>query len=201
MAAYQPKGAASLAASYINLAQPGTNNAAPGVAPDWATGTGWTFAGGTQYLTTGITPTGEYSMIVRFSGCTTDGNPSGHVVCGSAGTGANATRFYLRPRFLSTGFKYSLNYGADTSLLVGTISSGVFALAAANQYKDGAYIGNPGATTWSGTAYAIHIGVLYVNGAILTTSFFGGVIEALAIYSDTLTTTQIEALTTRMIAL
>ena len=31
--AYQPKGAASLAASYFNLANPGTYNAAPGTAP------------------------------------------------------------------------------------------------------------------------------------------------------------------------
>ena len=40
IAAYQPKGAASLAASYVNLQQPGTYDAAPGVAPTWAAGGG-----------------------------------------------------------------------------------------------------------------------------------------------------------------
>lgn len=54
-AAYQPIGAASLAASYVNLANPGTYNAAPGVAPTLAAG-GWSFDGLTQYLTTGIVP-------------------------------------------------------------------------------------------------------------------------------------------------
>ncbi len=52
IAAYQPKGAADLAASYVNLANPGTYNAAPGVAPTWAAADGWTF-GGTNYLLCG----------------------------------------------------------------------------------------------------------------------------------------------------
>ena len=43
VAAYQPKGAASLAASYVNLALPGTYDAAPGVAPSFDAATGWTF--------------------------------------------------------------------------------------------------------------------------------------------------------------
>lgn len=43
VAAYQPKGAASLAASYTNLANPGTYDAAPGTAPSFNTATGWTF--------------------------------------------------------------------------------------------------------------------------------------------------------------
>ena len=41
VAAYQPKGSTSLAASYTNLNSPGTYNAAPGVAPTWAVAT-WT---------------------------------------------------------------------------------------------------------------------------------------------------------------
>ncbi len=67
IAAYQPINAASLAASYVNLANPGTNDAAPGVAPGWNKTDGWTFNGLTQYLTTGIIPASGYSMIIRFS--------------------------------------------------------------------------------------------------------------------------------------
>lgn len=68
IAAYQPKGSSSLAASYINLISPGTFDAAPGVAPTWDAVNGWTFNGSTQYLTTGIIPTTNqaYSMMVRF---------------------------------------------------------------------------------------------------------------------------------------
>jgi hypothetical protein len=55
IAVYQPKGAADLAASYVNLANPGTYDAAPGTAPTFDAATGWTFNGSTQYLTTGVT--------------------------------------------------------------------------------------------------------------------------------------------------
>src|SRR5574338_141498 len=41
VAAYQPKGAANLAESYINLANPGTYNASPAVSPGWSSLTGW----------------------------------------------------------------------------------------------------------------------------------------------------------------
>lgn len=40
VAAYDAIGAASLADSYVNEANPGTFDAAPGVAPTWAYGTG-----------------------------------------------------------------------------------------------------------------------------------------------------------------
>lgn len=70
MAAYQPKGAASLAASYTNLANVGTYTAAPGTAPAFATATGWTFNGATnnRYLETGI-PSNQspVSCIVRLT--------------------------------------------------------------------------------------------------------------------------------------
>ena len=65
IAAYQPKGAADLAASYVNLITPGTYNAAPGTAPTFDAATGWTFNGSTQYLTTGVVPASGYSMLVR----------------------------------------------------------------------------------------------------------------------------------------
>jgi hypothetical protein len=42
VAAYQPIGAPSLAASYVILANPGTYDAAPGVAPTFDAATGWT---------------------------------------------------------------------------------------------------------------------------------------------------------------
>ena len=67
VAAYQPIGAASLADSYVNLANPGTFDAAPGGAPTFSAETGWGFNGTTQYLTTGIVPAVGYAVIVRIS--------------------------------------------------------------------------------------------------------------------------------------
>lgn len=54
--AYQPIGAASLAASYTNLANPGTYDAALGNAPSFAAATGWSFNGTNQYLDTQWAP-------------------------------------------------------------------------------------------------------------------------------------------------
>lgn len=51
VAAYQPKGAASLAASYGNLANPGTYTLGPGDAPTFDTALGWTFDGIADWLT------------------------------------------------------------------------------------------------------------------------------------------------------
>ena len=45
VAAYQAKGAASYAASKVNLANAGTYNLADIVAPSWSAGTGWMFNG------------------------------------------------------------------------------------------------------------------------------------------------------------
>ena len=60
--AYQPKGAASLAESYINLVRPGTLDAAVGVAPT-LDALGWVSAGSAR-LMTGYVPTGTTSMII-----------------------------------------------------------------------------------------------------------------------------------------
>lgn len=54
LATFQPIGAASLAASYSNLINPGTNDAAPGTAPTFNAATGWAFASASlQYLEIG----------------------------------------------------------------------------------------------------------------------------------------------------
>ena len=69
IAAYQPKGAASLAASYVNLASPGTYNLTipPGMtAPTWDTSYGW--LGNGKCLDTGIVPDpATMSAVARFA--------------------------------------------------------------------------------------------------------------------------------------
>lgn len=91
VAAYCPKGAASLAASYINLVQPGTYDAAEGVAPTWDAGAGWKFNGSTQYLATGIVPSPTWTIIASVArggtvqgydiGCITGSDEFGVGIC------------------------------------------------------------------------------------------------------------------------
>ena len=65
--AYQPIGAANYAASKINLADPGTNDAWEGNAPVWGAIGGWDFNGTNDYLKTGILDTINLSLAIRFS--------------------------------------------------------------------------------------------------------------------------------------
>ena len=74
IAAWQAKGAASQAASYVNLVSPGTHDLTPGVAPTWDSANGWKWNGATQYLKTGITPSSlAWSVLIRYSGMTSEG--------------------------------------------------------------------------------------------------------------------------------
>lgn len=65
VAAYQPIGAASLAASYVNLQNPGTYDLTVGSAVGFDTDYGWTFDGTSRYLRTGITAYQPMTAIVR----------------------------------------------------------------------------------------------------------------------------------------
>lgn len=186
VAAYQPIGAASLAASYSNLANPGTYDASPVVAPTFATATGWAFDGSTQYLTTGITPVNNltWSMIVRTADEEANGNA---VICG----GASAQTFCLGGRFTATQAVYiSGGFLAPTPIM----STGVLALAGNKAYRNGvAESGTLGSS--AGAFGAVLIGRLGASNK------FKGKVLAWAIYSSTLTAGEVATLTTLMNAL
>lgn len=191
IAAYMPKGAASLAASYANLARTdGTYNAAPGTAPSFASATGWTFvAASSQYLTTGIIPASGWSMIVRYSGAT----GSGTVIVGSRVTGSE-TRFRFQ---WSDGT--GVNYGSGGSVTVAPpLAAGVLGVAGQQGYRNGTADGGA-ISAWSGTGVAVYIGAQNLDGAA---QLFASVsIQALAIYNTTLTASQILAVSNAMAAL
>lgn len=189
IAVYQPIGAASLAASYINLANPGVFDAAPGVAPTWAAATGWTF-GGAQYLTTGATPASGWSMIVRYSDATTLSS----IIAGSESS--TTTRFFLSNSF-SGGAGCGYGYGGFT--LVGPrLQTGILCVASTNGYRNGT-IDTSAVGTWSGTATrSIYIGA-YNNGTVAFP--FAGKIQAVAIYTATLSAAQVAAISAAMAAL
>jgi hypothetical protein len=187
VAAYQPKGAADLAASYINLANPGTNNAAPGVAPTWNAATGWAFGSG-RYLNTGIvTPASPtWTYLVRFT------NGDGGSLLGST-DGSNGVTFFPN----RSGARSYSHYGVFGGFPIAT--SGIMGIAGNKAYLDGA----AEAGTISAGAnpnYAIWIGGRNFNGALnqpVTTAQ----IQAIAIYNTTLSGAQVAAVTSAMQAL
>lgn len=189
VAAYQPKGATSYAASKVNLANPGTYNAYEGVAPAFDAATGWTFDA-SQYLLTGITyisPT--YSIAVR---CTRTGGPGGHepIVLANAWPPAMVIEVYL---------------GAHTYFMTGLATwvekqwtlpdDDVLCAAGVACFYNGVFLGNSGSAASSKS-----LGIHTKWGGAGASGFLGH-IAAIAVYSDTLTSGQVTSLTAAMAAL
>ena len=190
VAVYQPIGAASLAASYVNLANPGTFDAAPGGAPTLGAA-GWTFNGSTQFLTTGIIPTNDqqFSMITRFSGATIGINST------VAGMFNNSIRqFRLLNASAGAGVVYS-NGTQNQSLP--ELAAGVLAIAGNQGYRNG--MADVTVTDWGGAATR-DVYVAATNSGVAN-QFLNGNIQAIAIYSSTLTAPQVAAVSAAMAAL
>jgi len=189
VAAYQAIGAASLAASYVNLANPGTYDAAPGTAPTWDSTNGWIFAAASsQYLTTGIIPNSDYSVIVRFT------SGSGYLI------GTSSSRYGETPVFTLRQTAADRNwYNNGDRYEASTWTSGVMCAAGKVAYKDGTSQGaiSGGSNTWS---YQFVIGAQNLID-MGQDGYLTGNIQALAIYSTTLDATQVAEITTNMAAL
>jgi hypothetical protein len=139
--AYQPKGAASLALSYKNLANPGTNDAFPGTAPTWDAVNGWKFdAASSMYLRTGQLPEAGAAMLIQFTGATIDG-----ATWLAGGDNEANARFLILPNAGNLVY-----YGAGGIVTVAPrLTAGNLGIAS----PDGGAIG-----AFSGTAYEIYIG-------------------------------------------
>jgi hypothetical protein len=193
IAAYAPKGAASLAASYTNLANPGTYNAAPGIAPTWDVTNGWIFTN-SPYLTTSVVPVNDqsWSMIIRVSN--TASAPD--YACGMGHSAGGFRGFGIAPRY-SDGKIYYDN-GGEVGF-TGGITSGVLAIAGNKPFRNGSAESGTIATAAGAFSGAIYIGAWNFNGS--AANFLDGNIQALAIYNTTLTSGQVASLTTAMNAL
>ena len=191
--AYAAKGAADLASSYINLANPGTNNlTAPAAAPTWDAVNGWTFNGTTQYLDTGVVPDNDrtMSMMVLFSDASATGS--------RCAVGA----FHDGSRYVAL---YPTVTGADTGYANGTLlrpsaklASGNLAFAGNRAYRDGlqeigAISVGSGTITRSVWIGAVNAGA-FVDG-------FPGEVQAVAIWDSVLTGYQIAVMQASMAAL
>ena len=194
VAAYQPKGAASYAASKVNLANPGTYNAVDGTAPDWDAVNGWKFDGVDDWLDTDAVVTDRYgALIVRFSGATTQNNDAG-ITCYFSST--RRGNFGIMPNTQYGVRYYQLSSPCNKSP---SAASGVLAISDFHGYRDGVEDGSWSPNFATGeTNVPLNIG--------RTNSFRGTVyclvnVQAWVLYSSPITPAQVSALTTAMNAL
>ena len=200
LAAYQPIGAASLADSYLRIAGTGGNaNLDPavvgsGVAPAWSSTDGW-IGSGTQWLNTGIFPTLDqtWSMLVRFSNFN-----------------INAERYLAGLIALSPERRFSLGAVLSTSSMMydssnqhripPLITSGVIGFAGRDAYRNGVLDGSASMSVF-GVSPAV-LAIMARGRTADTADFITQVhIQALAIYSSTLTAPQVAAVSAAMAAL
>jgi hypothetical protein len=185
-AIYQPKGAASLAASYTDLSGSG-HDAGVGVAPAWDAVNGWKFNGTSQYLTTTFVPDTDQSQtaLVQFSNVTNDGRLF-------AFRAANDRRFWIIP---DTGGN-TVGYANGDEIEKGPLlAAGNLAVAGSEGYRNGAAesITIPG---WGGEA-----GAVFIGAQVAGFKHIAAYIQAIAFYASTLTAAQVLTLATEMAAL
>jgi hypothetical protein len=191
LAAYQPVGAASYAASLTDLSGTG-NNATEGTPPDWNATDGWIFNGATnsRYLFTGIVPAAGYSMIVRYSNY--DQATSGHLAGYDDSSGGR-----FRIMLLATSRRYFYGDSFKTKSAA-TPAAGVMCQAGAGGYFN-SVLDYETVGAFTGTsAEDIVIGTYQTNDGTIISSYFVGYIKALAIYSTTLSAIQVSAITDAM---
>jgi hypothetical protein len=189
IAAYQPKGAADLATSYVNLNAPGTNNAAPLTgAPTFNAALGWVGVAGCTGLrvSTWVTPAPSniMSVVVR-----TTGTPTYVPITDMS----VAYRFTIFSR-AANNHKYYINPGESMDIATGV--NGVFALTSQSGADEevGYMNGVQDATNWGG-GLVISSGLYPVVGPLTTVTWS---IAAVAWYSVQLTPAQVLAVSTAM---
>lgn len=194
IAAYQPKGAASLAASYSNLDNPGTYDAVEVGAPTFDTVTGWgLLRSSNQCLDTGIVPTSAYSVAIRFSDVPASGSDMTAFGQFSFDTGNG---FYYRPNSASGSHDFAC--GHSSGALSPAHAGGVAILAGPNLYIDGTL--SSSVTAAAVASITLYIGAIHASDGNRFSQLTGN-IQAFAMYSGTLDATQAATLSSAMAAL
>jgi hypothetical protein len=198
VAVYQPKGAASLAASYDNIAAPGngladgTYDATPGVAPTFNASTGWTFNGSTQHMIAAVVVEETWTVLCQFSEFT---DAQEKVLFGFE-RGGYSCNVWVEP-CRSSGVRYS-HGGQTTRSPKATL--GNLGLAGNQPYRNGVADGGALAA-WAGKNEfrPLYIGAWnYTGNAVWHAACK---IQAVAIYNTTLTAPQVASISAAMAAL
>lgn len=206
IAAYQPKGAASLTASYTNLANPGIYDLSPITrAPTWDAATGWYLDGAISLdgaLTANINGRNAWTYLIRLGPTAFAG--SGSVVLSVVSNTGNAVApaVVIQPKRGTTNRGY--RNGSASLTVAGGAVAGDTTMAVAN--NKGYLAGSPETGTITLTelsANVLLIGCLANASPVwpTVTNTFAGYIKAVALYNTTLTPAQISALHTAVMAL
>lgn len=184
--AWQAKGAASLAASYVNLANPGTNDLTVGAAPGWSADVGWQYTGA-QYLRTGLTPagTGRYSGFIKVSALAQNSLDGGML-----GYYSSSSRAFCIYKSATTN-KAAFRCGAGGTLVqsAAAVVSGVFGLYGQLAYQDGSNIGDTGVTNQSSLMQEILIGTVGTDADVDALGYFIGNMQAAILFNAGVTLT------------
>lgn len=195
-AAWTAKGAASQAASYVNLVNPGTYDLSAAGSPSWATGTGWTLNGTTDAFSTGIAPSGTMTWIVRWANVTNTGSAMGYIHL-------FARRHWCNPKPGSTVAWGSGNTFTNAGTGVAAGTGCIARNGGGRAYLNGSDVGTS-FSAWSGSPDAgayIWLGGNYNDNANSLGSFLAGDIIAAAAYNFQLNATQVAAVHTELAAL
>lgn len=210
--AYQPFGAASLAASYVNLITPGTNDAAPGTAPNFDASYGWDFVSASNhYLNVGSSspiPNAPISVLVLFKSDVNDVDDGLFTNCDAA---ANTSVELVVKGTVASDPVYatawqsgnSTNSSAitTTGITVGQwhVACGVFTSnVSRSAYLDGGSKNNNTTTKNGNGADNMSIGCRREPGL---NNCFDGKIGAVCGYNVALTDTQVSVISAAMLAL
>ena len=191
VAAWQAKGAASLAASYTNLNYGGSNLLTSAVYPTWGTN-GWVFDGSTSYLDTTVIPSTNMTVFVRFSG----GNQtSGYINLFGSSFGDYALQ--IIPNYLGNVIAAVYGNGSQAVFSGPGVTSGVIAMTHSTLYYNSSV-----RASFSSTTYAVIPSMLIGANDIGFPSFYwSGNVQAVSIYNRTLTSNEVVAITTAITSL
>lgn len=198
VAAYQPKGAASYAASKVNLANAGTYDLTDGTAyPDWDASTGWKGDGassnGKCLISTIKNPSSDWTLIARYSSA----QASNDCLLGFQNYSGGYRYYGLWFYHVAPTQRWC--YGINGTYTYGqaATSSGVMAQAGLKAYLNGTEVGD----IPSGGAVSSTLPIIILASDASGTYGCAAYMQACAIYNTTLTSTQIGNLTTAMAAL
>lgn len=203
LSAWQPKGAPSQAASYSPIAGTILSDLSTTSAPTWSAESGWTFDGIDQHLLAeALGLSNNISVVVRFSGAQ---QVTPNYVLGWRTTG-EVERPFIGIALYSSGQDYIYAIvgneigGAGSVVVDKTITEGIAGITLDYLviHADTFYSTNLPQYTFSETA---NLAIAALNNAGSLEQFFSGSIQALAIYSKTLSLAQLRTITAKMATL
>jgi len=196
--AYQPKGAASFAASLVDLSGNGNNAGDPGGAntPGWDAVNGWTFVSvNAEYLTTTFVPQNDQSqsMLGQF---TNYGFAAAQYLCGCRGGAPTIDRWYIGMRLVAADIYYG---NGGVSNVTPTIAAGNVGVAGNSGYRNGVAEGGAIGAYGVAPTQPLYIGSANIGGGPVGP--IDASIQAFVVYDCTLTAPQMLAVATAMAAL